>query len=136
MLIYCIAHSCKLFTVLQQCPSNWQSIFFLLELGLQKCILSLRQATKPQRDSLDMRKFNKIFAPSESTWCFDTKIKSNARKEKKFAFKVAVSQHKICWHFFISWIKPIWSPDTQVKMVSLQSSFSRIYLWNKWLRAG
>ena len=100
VITFFIAHSCKPFTVLQQCPSNWQSIFFLLELGLQKCILSLRQATKQQRDSLDMRKFNKIFAPSESTWCFDTKIKSNARKEKKFAFKVAVSQDFLAFFLF------------------------------------
>ena len=49
-----------------------------------------------------MRKFNKIFAPSESTWCFDTKIKSNARKEKKFAFKVAVSQDFLAFFYFMN----------------------------------
>ena len=33
--------------------------------------------------------------------------------------------HEICWHFFISWIKAIWAPDKQAKMVLLKSSFSR-----------
>ena len=33
--------------------------------------------------------------------------------------------HNIFCHFFISWIKGIWAPDKQAKMVLLKSSFRR-----------
>ena len=40
-------------------------------------------------------------------------------------FKVAVSRDFLA--LFVSLTQPIWAPDTQVKIVSLKNSFSRIF---------
>ena len=50
---------------------------------------------------------------------------SNQFGERKLWFKGGMSRD--FWHFFISWIKAIWDPDQQAKIVLLKRSFSRRY---------
>ena len=60
------------------------------------------------------------------------------RKRKKNSLQYLKGQcHEIFWHFFISWIKAIWAPDKQAKIVLFKSSFlRRLTLRGVRLRAG